>query len=100
MRLLKTRVQCKTVRVTGMSSLLTFNPLLFLQFALAVVCHGFGPFILLDSEPSPSFGKGFIGFNPLVPFIIRWLTPTVACCRLGPLIPSHSASSVAFGTVV
>lgn len=83
-----------------MSSLLIFKPLLFLQFALAVVCHGFGPFIPPDSEPSLSFGQGFIRFNPLVPFIICWLTLTVACRRLGPLIPSYSAPSVAFGIVI
>lgn len=61
-------------------------------FALAVVCHGFGPLVL----PQRAIHVFCL--------VLHWVssiarTLTVTCRRLGPFIPSYSASSVDFGAV-
>ena len=49
-----------------------FGHLVLLLFALAVICHVFGPVVLPDSASSVYFGKCCIGFYPLV---LPWLLP-------------------------
>lgn len=61
-------------------------------FALAVVCHGFGPLVL----PQRAIHVFCL--------VLHWVssiarTLTVTCRRLGPFILSYSASSVDFGAV-
>ena len=61
-------------------------------FALAVVCHGFGPLVLRQRAIH------------VFCLVLHWVssiarTLTVTCRRLGPFTPSYSASSVDFGAV-